>query len=68
VRHHQAYSRSEESPTVDFNVPEPGKLDDAVVLGIVARCRAAGFDAYLMPQPPVLPMANRREDILIVRP
>ncbi len=51
-----------------FNVPEPGKLDDAVVLGILARCRAAGFDAYVVPQAPDLPMANRREDILIHRP
>jgi hypothetical protein len=68
VRHHQAYTGTAEMPAVSFNVPEPGKLDDAVVLGIVARCRAAGFDAYLLPQPPELPMTNRREDVLIVRP
>ena len=68
VRHHQAYTGTGETPAVEFNVPEPGQLDDAVVLGLLARCRAAGFDAYVLPQPPELPMANRREDVLIVRP
>ena len=33
-----------------------------------ARARAAGFDAYVVPQAADLPMANRREDILIVAP
>jgi hypothetical protein len=68
VRHHQAFTGTTETPPVKFNVPEPGKLDDAVVLAVLARCRAAGFDAYVLPQPPELPMANRREDVLIVRP
>jgi hypothetical protein len=43
-------------------------LDDRFVLGVVAHCRERGFDAYVLPQSPDLPMANRREDILIVRP
>ncbi len=68
VRYHQHYTGTDEVPVVEFNSPEVGKLDDAVVLGIVARCRAAGFDAYVVPQAPRLPMANRREDILIHRP
>ncbi len=68
VRQHREFTGSEEGPEVAFNVAEPGKLDDAVVLGILARCRAAGFDAYVVPQAPDLPMANRREDILIHRP
>lgn len=45
-----------------------GLMDDAVVLALAARARAAGFHAYLVPQNPELPMANRREDLLIVRP
>jgi hypothetical protein len=45
-----------------------GGIDDAVVLGLLERARAAGFDAYVVPQAPGLPMANRREDILIARP
>jgi hypothetical protein len=68
VRHHQEFTGSGEVPAVAFNTLEPGKIDDAVVLAILDRCRAAGFDAYVVPQPPALPMANRREDIVILRP
>lgn len=68
VRHHREFTGTGETPAVEFNTPEPGKIDDAVVLGILARCRAAGFDAYAVPQPPELPMANRREDVLVYRP
>lgn len=46
----------------------PGKLDDAAVFGLVARARNAGAHAYLVPQASNLPMANRREDILIRKP
>jgi hypothetical protein len=57
-----------ENPDVDFNVIERGKIDDSVILGLLARTRAQGFDAYLLPQPPDLRFANRREDVLIRRP
>jgi hypothetical protein len=68
VRFHQEFMGTSERPDVEFNVLEPGAFDDAVVLAIVARCRSAGFDAYLVPQRDGLPFANRREDILVVRP
>jgi hypothetical protein len=68
VRFHRAYMNTEEAPTVEFNRIEPDAIDDAVVLAILMRARAQGFDAYLLPQAPTLPMANRREDILICRP
>jgi len=68
VRHHQAFTGTDEVPTVAFNELERSKIDDAVVLAVVGRARAAGFDAYVVPQAPELPMANRREDVLIVRP
>ncbi|GJH02905.1 bifunctional 2-polyprenyl-6-hydroxyphenol methylase/3-demethylubiquinol 3-O-methyltransferase UbiG [Paraburkholderia terrae] len=68
VRFHQAFTQSNEVPRMDFNVLEPGNIDDSVVLAVVARARMAGFDAYVVPQAEDLPMANRREDILIVRP
>jgi SAM-dependent methyltransferase len=45
-----------------------GGIDDAVVLGLLERARTAGFDAYVVPQAPELPMANRREDVVVVRP
>lgn len=44
------------------------QIDDAVVMGLVEHARAAGFDAHVLPQPPDLPMANRREDIQVQRP
>ena len=65
---HRAFMDSEENPDVDFNVIERGKIDDSVVLGLLARARAQGFDAYVLPQPPELRLANRREDVLIRRP
>jgi hypothetical protein len=68
VRHHQAFTGTDEVPAVAFNALERSKMDDAVVLAVLSRARAAGFDAYVVPQAAELPMANRREDVLIVRP
>ncbi|MBO0697509.1 MAG: class I SAM-dependent methyltransferase [Zavarzinella sp.] len=68
VKCHQTFTGADETPDVAFNVPEPGKIDDAIIFSILGRARAAGFDAYVVPQAPDLPMANRREDILIARP
>ena len=68
VRCHQQYTGTDEVPAVMFNTLERSKIDDAVVLAILGRARAAGFDAYVLPQAAELPMANRREDVLIVRP
>lgn len=65
---HRAYTGRNEPPSVEFNRLEHEKIDDAVLLSIVARARAAGFDAYVLPQRSELPMANRREDILLTRP
>jgi hypothetical protein len=39
-----------------------------VTLALLARARDAGFHAWVMPQPPALPMANRREDLVFERP
>lgn len=68
IRFHQAFTGTGERPAVAHNVLEPGHIDDGVVIGLVLRARAAGFDAFLMPQSPDLPMANRREDLLVRRP
>lgn len=43
------------------------KMDDSIVLAIVARLRRFGCEAYLVPQNDNLPMSNRREDILVVK-
>jgi hypothetical protein len=65
--HHENYD-PDTDPVVDFNTLQPGVIDDAVVLGWLARYRAAGFHTYVLPQDPRLGMANRREDLLICRP
>ena len=65
---HRAFTGQQRAPKTRFNTIERGHIDDAVVLGLLARARAAGFDAYLLPQKEDLPMANRREDLLIRRP
>jgi hypothetical protein len=68
IAFHQAFMKTDEEPVVEYNTVEDGKIDDAVVLSLLLRCRNAGFDSYLLPQASALPMANRREDILITRP
>jgi hypothetical protein len=66
--YHRAFTDSDDAPEVTYDAPTPGQIDDAVLLGLLARVRASGCDAYLVPQPEGLPMANRREDLLIYRP
>jgi hypothetical protein len=68
IAFHRAFTQTDTSPDVQFNTPLPGMIDDAVVLALLARARAAGVDAYLLPQPPSLPMSNRREDLLLRKP
>ncbi|CAH2913838.1 MAG: FIG00453579: hypothetical protein [uncultured Paraburkholderia sp.] len=68
ARFHKDYMKTDDAPVVEFNNVEFDQIDDAVVMSLIQRARAQGFDAYVVPQAPALPMANRREDILIVRP
>jgi cyclopropane fatty-acyl-phospholipid synthase-like methyltransferase len=65
---HREFTGSDADPDVSLGAIERERIDDAVLLGLVARGRAAGFDACLVPQADSLPMANRREDLLIYRP
>lgn len=50
-----------------FHNDDNQKIDDAVVLSILMRYRNYGYETYLMSQKDNLSMANRREDILIVK-
>lgn len=68
TRFHQDFMQTTEPPVVEYNRIEFEQIDDAVLVSLLLRARAQGFDAYLVPQPPALPMANRREDLLIIRP
>ena len=68
IAFHRSFMGTADDPTVQFNVATPGEIDDAAVLGLLLRARNAGVDAYLVPQAPDLPMANRREDLLLRKP
>lgn len=68
IQHHKKFMNTTERPEVSFNCIEDDQIDDSVILAIIQRSRLAGFDAYVIPQAPSLPLANRREDILIIRP
>lgn len=65
---HRAFMNTDEGPDVEYDAVDSVKIDDAVLLGLLARARGRGFDAYLLPQPDDLPFANRRDDVLIRRP
>lgn len=65
---HQEFMKTQERPLVEFNRIDHDQIDDAVVFALLQRARMQGFDAYVLPQAGSLPMANRREDILITRP
>jgi hypothetical protein len=66
--HHREYTGRDEEPELHFNTLDRGEIDDAVALSLLLRARSGGFHAWLVPQATALPMANRREDLLIQRP
>jgi hypothetical protein len=68
VKFHREFTGTDSTPEVAFNRVERMQIDDAVVLSLLMRARAQGCDAYVVPQRADLPMANRREDILIRKP
>jgi cyclopropane fatty-acyl-phospholipid synthase-like methyltransferase len=68
IAHHQSFTGTTDIPNVTFNHIEHSLIDDSVVIGLLARARSAGFQAFIVPQSSDLPMANRREDLLIIRP
>jgi hypothetical protein len=68
VAFHQRFMKTKETPQVHFARVEPAKIDDGVIFSILHRYREFGCDTYLLPQTDRLPMANRREDILICKP
>lgn len=68
ISFHKEFMQTEEPPKIDFNNLEQDKIDDGVLLGIVTRYRNMGFHTYILPQANDLPLANRREDLLIIKP
>ncbi|HHH42503.1 MAG TPA: methyltransferase domain-containing protein [Gammaproteobacteria bacterium] len=68
VRFHREFTGTGSNPEVTFNTLLPDGIDDSVVIALLERARNAGFDAYIVPQASDLPMANRREDLIFIRP
>lgn len=68
IKFHKEFMKTQTPPEVRFNRIERHFIDDSVILALLGRARNQGFDAYVLPQPPDHPMANRREDVLIRRP
>jgi len=65
---HKNFYGSDSEPEVNFHKIEYAQIDDSIVISIIMRARLAGYHAYLLPQASNLPMENRREDILIIKP
>ena len=65
---HRAFTGRDEDPPIELNSLEPNQIDDSVIMSLLSQARGAGFHAFVVPQDDQLPMANRREDILILRP
>jgi len=65
---HREFMRTEEAPVIRPFSVERDAIDDFVLAAIVARAHAAGCHAYLMPMDPTLPMSNRRDDLLFLKP
>lgn len=68
IKHHQEHYDPHGKPHIDHMSLATKQLDDGVILGMLMRYRHAGYDAYVVPQATDLPMANRREDLLIIKP
>lgn len=65
IAFHQNFMKTTDKPQVEFLKVEHGHIDDAILAALVQRAQAAGCDAYVLPQNQDLPMANRRDDLLI---
>lgn len=68
IAFHQQFMHTADAPVVHFNTLEPEHMDDGLLIGFQTRARMAGYESFIVPQPPDLPMANRREDMLFVKP
>lgn len=66
--HHRQHYPGRPMPDLSSDAPAGLEIDDGAVIALLARMRRAGFHAFVLPQAAGLPMANRREDLLIVRP
>ncbi len=64
---HEAYAKDGTPPPIAETIPAH-RLSDEAVIALTVKVRQNGFHAFIVPQGADLPFANRREDLLIVRP
>jgi len=67
-RYHKAFTGEDAPPKLPLFEDATGRIDDGVLLAMIQRAHQAGCDAYLVPQADHLPMANRRDDLIIRKP
>ncbi len=65
---HKKFTGTDTEPDTSELSVDNAPIDDSIFQSIQQRYRNLGFNCYILPQPENLPMANRREDILIVKP
>lgn len=65
---HKKFINSNESSDNSKTEISENQIDDGVLMGMLLRARNRGFHAYILPQSPLLPMSNRREDLLFIKP
>ena len=68
IKFHKNFMKDNSLPTfVDDEILEY-EIDDSLIFFILQRSRNLGYQSYIVPQNENLPMSNRREDILIIKP
>jgi 2-polyprenyl-3-methyl-5-hydroxy-6-metoxy-1,4-benzoquinol methylase len=65
--YHRDYMKSDSDPDIPLFAIDKERLDDGFLLGLLTHLRMGGLDAYLLPQPPSLPLSTRREDLLVLK-
>ncbi len=63
----EAYAKDGTPPPIVESIPAH-RLSDETVIALTVKVRQNGFHAFIVPQGADLPFANRREDLLLVRP
>ena len=66
VNFHQKFVGNLSLPELEKESLNDGKINDRVLLDMLCRARDLGFDSYILRQNERLPMANRREDVLVI--
>jgi SAM-dependent methyltransferase len=66
-REWEAHQAGAEITTIGSDDQLVGAFDDVTLARLLLEFRAAGFESYLLPQPPDLPFGRTREDMLVRR-